>query len=289
MKTMKKVVLISAVLLAFIGVSLFVPAGTAMAYLIDHPHSQGVGYADVSFDGGASTVEAYLGRFLMELAVSAHPPAVPGAPLPPLPSNYPTYPMPIYSSGSIIGYEKGFFSYCIEPLQSIGVGHGTVTNFTIGPLAGAGAGGISAAEALLIGELFGRYSPLLSGNPDGPSTGLYTGGTFRTAAAALQLAIWKINLDTATETLGSWDFASGLMRVATGAPPLETGASLKADAVALAMLNSLTGSGPMAYLESLRNDTVQDLLIQPVPIPAAAWLLGTGIVGLVGIRRKFRK
>ena len=26
-----------------------------------------------------------------------------------------------------------------------------------------------------------------------------------------------------------------------------------------------------------------------VPIPAAAWLLGTGIIGLVGIRRKFKK
>jgi hypothetical protein len=27
----------------------------------------------------------------------------------------------------------------------------------------------------------------------------------------------------------------------------------------------------------------------PVPIPAAVWLLGSGLVGLIGIRRKFRK
>jgi len=28
---------------------------------------------------------------------------------------------------------------------------------------------------------------------------------------------------------------------------------------------------------------------QPTPIPAAAWLLGTGLVGLFGIRRKLQK
>jgi hypothetical protein len=33
----------------------------------------------------------------------------------------------------------------------------------------------------------------------------------------------------------------------------------------------------------------QGLVAPPVPIPAAVWLLGSGLVGLVGIRRKFRK
>jgi len=29
--------------------------------------------------------------------------------------------------------------------------------------------------------------------------------------------------------------------------------------------------------------------IRPVPIPAAVWLLGSGLLGLAGIRRRFRK
>jgi len=249
---------------------LIVATGTAMAaYTIEHSHSQGVGYANISFDSGSSTVSSYLGRFIME-------------PITPLPANYPTYPI-----STVHGMETGFYSYCLEPLQSIGVGHGGAYQyvFTIGSL--AGSNGISAAEATLIQELFGRYNPNLSVDPI--SGGYYTGGTFRTAAAAMQLAMWKINLDAATETLGSWDFASGLMRVNSANVPLETGVSAGADAVALAMLNSLTGTGPMAYLEGLRNDTIQDLVIQPVPIPPAVWLLGSGLLGLVGLRRKFRK
>jgi len=250
--------------------SLFVTAGTATAYdvyTIEHSHSQGVGSANISFNGGSSTVSAYLGRFIME-------------PITPLPSQYPTYPI-----STVHGTETGFYSYCLEPLQSIGIGHGSAYqyDFSIGPL--AGTDGISATEASLIAELFGRYDPLLSADPTGP----YTGGTFRTAASALQLAICKINLDAATETLGSWDFTSGLMRIAAGAVPLESGASARADAVALLMLNSLTGTGPMASLEGLRNATTQDLLIQPVPIPPAVWLLGSGLIGLIGIRRRFKK
>jgi hypothetical protein len=90
------------------------------------------------------------------------------------------------------------------------------------------------------------------------------------------LALCKINLDRATETLGAWDFSSGLMRIAPGAVPLETGASLSADSVAVLMLDSLTGSGPMASeLEGLENPTVQDLIIQYCEFPPSAVESGT--------------
>jgi len=228
---------------------------SAATYTIEHSHSQGVGYASVSFNGGASTVSSYLGRFIME-----------PIPVTELPPQY-----PIYTILTVDGPESGFFSYCINPLKSIGVGHGAAYQyeFSIGPL--VGINGFDAGDVALVKELFGLYSPLLQNDPTGP----YTGGTFRTAAAALQLAVWKINLDRATETLGAWDFSSGLMRIAPGAVPLETGASLTADAVAVLMLNSLTGSGPTAmYLEGLENPDIQDLIIQSdpsTPSKAATW------------------
>jgi hypothetical protein len=228
---------------------------SAATYTIEHSHSQGVGYANVSFNSGTSTVNAYLGRFIME-----------PIPVTELPAQYPVYPI-----STVHGTENGFFSYCVEPLQSIGVGHGAAYQYEFSIVSLAGMAGLDAGDVALMGELFGLYNPMLLNDPTGP----YTGGTFRTAAAALQLAMWKINFDRVTETLGAWDFSSGLMQIAPGAVPLETGASLGADAVAVLMLNSLTGSGPTASsLEGLDNPTVQDLIIQWDPVvsgQAASW------------------
>lgn len=247
-------------------------AFSASAITITHTHSQGFGPPNtpgfsetVSFNGGAFQ-SAYLGRFVMSVASATT-----------LPANYPVYPYTVSSSDT---HPYSFFSYCLEPGQSIGVGHSATYDFTIGPL--AGTDGVTAPEALLIAELFGRYSPLLSANPTGP----YTGGTFRTAAAALQLALWEINLDTGS----GWDLNSGNMRVG-GTAYTESGASLSANAVAILMLNSLDGTGPMASgLEGLRNADTQDVMIQRVPDGGATLvLLGLGSLGIASLRRRLAK
>ncbi|MDY6950394.1 MAG: VPLPA-CTERM sorting domain-containing protein [Thermodesulfobacteriota bacterium] len=51
------------------------------------------------------------------------------------------------------------------------------------------------------------------------------------------------------------------------------------------------GSIPARKYESREKTTLPKLTIeyQAVPIPAAAWLLGSGIIGLVVIRRRFTR
>jgi len=53
---------------------------------------------------------------------------------------------------------------------------------------------------------------------------------------------------------------------------------------------STFGGGPLmvqAYADGLASSvTISNISATPTPIPAAAWLLGSGLLGLVGIRRK---
>jgi len=64
-------------------------------------------------------------------------------------------------------------------------------------------------------------------------------------------------------------------------------------------LSSITGS-PFRYV-LLQDATAQNngingdgfeidaVAVHPVPLPAAAWLLGSGLLGLVAVRRRFKK
>ncbi len=58
-------------------------------------------------------------------------------------------------------------------------------------------------------------------------------------------------------------------------------------------LNAASYDGFINLTVATRTDGTQYISfgyieIRPVPIPAAGWLLGTGIIGLLGIRRKMR-
>ena len=52
------------------------------------------------------------------------------------------------------------------------------------------------------------------------------------------------------------------------------------------VLTALDNGGGTAYLNS--DFGFLEMSTSPTPIPGAAWLLGTGLVGLLGLRRKMR-
>ncbi len=46
--------------------------------------------------------------------------------------------------------------------------------------------------------------------------------------------------------------------------------------------------GDMVQPDSESTATAPEARVKPTPIPGAIWLLGTGAVGLIGLRRKFK-
>jgi len=54
----------------------------------------------------------------------------------------------------------------------------------------------------------------------------------------------------------------------------------------LIQFSNLAGENMYPGLITLKNSTDDSATFAPVPVPAAAWLLGSGLLGLIGLRRK---
>ncbi|RNC65611.1 MAG: VPLPA-CTERM sorting domain-containing protein [Desulfuromonadales bacterium] len=89
----------------------------------------------------------------------------------------------------------------------------------------------------------------------------------------------SFNLATGGTDGGSSTFSLGLFRDATGGSPLYniTDPSIPGTVALINLFNDGTTTA-----QSLDSSTE----VTPTPIPAAAWLLGSGLMGLAGIRRR---
>lgn len=63
------------------------------------------------------------------------------------------------------------------------------------------------------------------------------------------------------------------------------------DAIDFSVYDDITGIPALAYnqngeLVNLEGAVIQDLSVSAVPVPAAAWLFGSGLIGLIGIARR---
>ncbi len=95
--------------------------------------------------------------------------------------------------------------------------------------------------------------------------------------AATQLAIWNVIYDN------NYDVSSGIF-LAT--PSGNDGAAIELANIYLAGLKTVTSFGNYENFRLLKNDAKQDILVA-TPIPGAALLLGSGLLMLVGFRKKF--
>lgn len=171
--------------------------------------------------------------------------------------------------GTYAGFSVGsFLTFCIEPLEFISPGG--VYTYDTGTLDSGPTnvpGGMGAAKAEQLRELYGRFYPGFAG----PLT--------VASAGALQIATWEI----VRETSGALDALNGTTRFRNG------------DAAALALaqtyLDAIDGSGPkLADDIALLSVGPQDLIVReaPVPEPSSFVLGGLGLLSLFGLRRRSR-
>ncbi|MGD0237052.1 MAG: VPLPA-CTERM sorting domain-containing protein [Syntrophorhabdales bacterium] len=107
----------------------------------------------------------------------------------------------------------------------------------------------------------------------------YTTATDRQAA---QLAVWELVWDNGEST---YNFSSGKFTVSG-----ESSAVLSdAESIYTAALAGASSIPNGAYVLADSTTHQEYVMRNPVPIPAAVWLLGSGLIGLAGIRRRFRK
>jgi hypothetical protein len=176
----------------------------------------------------------------------------------------------------------GFLSFCAELTQGISYGKNYSYNIESlssapTPASGALGNGMGTLAANLISELwYSHFNAIFDPHNNA-----------NTEAAALQLAMWKVEYDPTSflSKTGKVNWTSGNLRVDN---------NLTAAAVVLAasFLQDPTfmhdGSGPKAELYAMVSSTAQDQIVQAVPEPSSVVLTLSALAALVVGRTRRR-
>jgi len=171
-------------------------------------------------------------------------------------------------------------------------GNYTFVGLESAPVAGVsgtmGNPGLYGTRADDLRRFLGHVYPVFGGDVKNATV---DGISAANKALAVQLAVWEIASENYLVT-GTYSLSrvtsegGGVFRVHTTTTPAD------ARNQAIAWLNLFATQGenwqPLNNLFALLNDARpgQDFVVQVVPIPAAAWLLGSGLLGLFAVARR---
>jgi hypothetical protein len=172
------------------------------------------------------------------------------------------------TGGTLEGGPDGtFFGYCIEPREFVSTGNTYTYDFTNLDMGATNIGGMGAAKADLIRELFGRFYPVIGAPIDA------------THASAMQIATWEIVREN-----------SGSLNVSTGNVLYQNPEDGAALTLAQTYLSALDGTGPRADgLYAMTAVGAQDIVVQvtsPAPEPVESATTGIALIALVMMWRR---
>jgi len=173
-----------------------------------------------------------------------------------------------------------FIGFCLELNEYIGGSTpGASHTWTLGDLedapidaAGTITAGMGITKANHILALLGQVLPDFS----------KAASLANDTALALQISIWEIVHETASAyALGSGNVTFSAVK--------DNAISASAMSIAAGWLTALNGDHGWTAARNIfaiSKDGVQDYVVQVVPLPAAAWLLGSGLLGLFAVARR---